>query len=268
MFWITKNRNVTTKILSASETTEIAYERLTLDTKSWGLITMRQHNDLRQHNDFFDVDFLNMFNKGNSIYRSSEPFASFVSDSHDACKKNYSGEIQVLEKWPEEFEARNLFLKNKETNEMLNVFNRFGPYARSKIDFNDVNNWILFWSILDLIEDVGAYNVRFDSRIPERESFLVDYRPSMHSYEKNASFSKEELRIEIRRSLEKQYGIISSVKKKIEDWVSSHPHSLYSTSFEGRYLSIYRHSDIQTALSAAERENHPLFDRLKNLGNF
>lgn len=257
MLWTTTNPRPNNRITSTRHALNVVYERLTLDTSAGLFVKTPDRKDL-------NLAFISSFNKGDSIYRADEPFASLVTDTHKVVEHCVGDNWKEYETWPLVFDKPTYYLKEEVTGELIRIEDNFGPSARSVLSQQDIDSWILFWCVVDIVEGLGSCTVNNDSRVPSRDMFIPAYAASSWPDDTVNSLSALDLDNEIRSTLAPRLGPTKQLRKMVEPWIDAYPDSLYSVKFKGRFLQIDRHSDLNLTLFHAQKENHPFWNRFKD----
>ena len=259
MFTFLKNKQ-NTKPKSCTEALSHIDSVLVLNTSSPILVKEFDKRNV-------DQKFVKRFNRGDSFYPFNQPFASLVVDKHKnshTLLKSEKSELRPVQIWPSQFGEENYYLRDNTTNKIESVKKLFGSHCKTKIDDHTLEQWILYWGVMDTIEMMGVLFQNVDDRVPTRDRFLTPYRESSWTEDFYSSFSKEEAESQIRMSLANMYRPISAISDIVGEWVDDSPDSLYSAKFHGHQLHVCRHSDIPTIGFYAVKDKHPFLSVLQS----
>lgn len=212
------------------------------------------------------TEFFERFNQGDSVYREGVPFADFVKESHVLYKRDAKADtFDLVPSWPDVIGLPGFYMGDGRTNKATRVVDAFGRNARTKLDMSDIELWVAFWAILDILDGAGVGTHNNDSRIPTRDMFLVSYDIDTIDYEFICSNSKLEVEKELQMMRSPHYCLLKWLRQGVEEWINQDPDHLYSVNFNGPYITIDRMTDIKTLAFHAMKENHPILKRLEQM---
>lgn len=218
------------------------------------------HNVIQRYSEnWIDQDFIKRFNRGDSIYPSGIPFCAFLmgSDSkYDIVRGN-----EIVNFLPEEND-KSLRIRLKRTNMTKPIHEVFGENYRTRLQIEDVEMWMLYHGLLDILHGKGIVALDQDSRVPSRKQYLW---PLQDEYQTDdfLSMSREDQEIEHRLGFGSKLQPVKSLVSVMDHWVDEFSDSIYSIKFIGVNLVIDRHVDFKIAAYLASRENHPFLETLK-----
>lgn len=213
--------------------------------------------------DEFELSYLAKFNQGDTIYRHRTPYACINSPKElYRAIPNKKG-LTLVNEWPEFLCERSHYLFHKKLGFHVPIWKMHGSGTRTKLRYKDFESWIAYWSICDIFRNSGIFLYGVDDRIPTRDLFLKAYNEDNWDQDFVMSNSKEEVQNEILSTMFPKYAPIRGIVAAIEEWINQNPFCAYRIYFNGPSIIVDRLSDLAVLTYYSQKENHPLFERLK-----
>lgn len=211
-----------------------------------------------------DNIFIGQFNKGNSIFRLGTPYPCLVVEKDEApysFERIIRDETYPVKEWPSYIDDPSLYYRDKKGHTQK-ALDTFGHGAKTFLGEQDIENWILYWSVVDMIEGTGSMVCKLDNRIPSRDRFLKPYRLESYHDSRFDGMNNEEALKELNFTMQRHFAPIASVRKRIEEWFSEEPGSCFNVHFDGPTLKVDRLIDTRIIAYMADHEQHSMLERL------